>query len=223
MAEIDRLVPKRSQNATEFAKKCRIAHNIWCMTKINWLEARLMYCADSQLSYDLLAKRYKVAKSTITRRAKREGWPQIRQEFQDEKLKRLLKKNINHQSEVEERHLATIRLAIKVAHNSIVEAGNKAAMGTHTAKDLRIIDAASSALYKNIMLERTILRLPTKPVRLSDSDQIEEHLIMMGLKESPADIHYRETKEALKTLDRMIERRQMLQRMIDDVDKRGAY
>lgn len=193
------------------------------MSKVNWLEARLLYCANPQISYDLLAKHYKVAKSTITRHAKREGWPQIRQEFQDEKLKRLLKKKINHQSEVEERHLKTIRLAITVAHNSIVNAANKVTAGTQTAKDLRIIDAASSALYKNIMLERTILRLPTKPVRLTDPDQIEEYLITIGLKEPPVDTQYKEMKETVDTMDRMIERRQMLQEMIDDVDRRGSY
>lgn len=193
------------------------------MGKINWLEARLLYCANENVSYGLLAKKYHVAKSTITRRAARERWPQIRQEYQDEKFKKLLKKTMNHQNEVEERHLKSLRIAIATEHNVIVRVAQRTAEGIQTAQDMRQLDAATTALYKNIMMERTILRLPTKPVWLNNAEDIEEYQIMMGLKEPPIDVNYRKTKEAIESLDRMIERRQMLQAMIDEVDKRGSY
>lgn len=193
------------------------------MGSLNWLEARLMYCANESVSYDMLAKRYKVAKSTITRRAARERWPQLRQEYQDEKLKKLLKKNMNNQIEIEDRQLKSLRIAIATEHNVIVRIARKTVEGTETAQDMRKLSAATDALYKSIMMERTILRLPTKPVRLKTPEDIEEYKVMMGLIEPPVDQRYRDTKDAIESLDRMIERRQMLQSMIDETNKRGRY
>ena len=193
------------------------------MGSLNWLEARLMYCANESVSYDMLAKRYKVAKSTITRRAARERWPQLRQEYQDEKLKKLLKKNMNNQIEIEDRQLKSLRIAIATEHNVIVRIARKTVEGTETAQDMRKLSAATDALYKSIIMERTILRLPTKPVRLKTPEDIEEYKVMMGLIEPPVDQQYRDTKEAIESLDRMIERRRMLQEMIDRVNERGSF
>lgn len=193
------------------------------MGSLNWLEARLLYCANESVSYDMLAKSYKVAKSTITRRAAREHWPQLRKEYQDKKLQKLLKKNMENQVEIEERQLKSLRIAIATEHNVIVRIAQKTAAGTETAQDMRKLSAATDALYKSIMMERTILRLPTKPVRLKDPEDIEEYKIMVGLKEPPIDENYRKTNEAIESLDRMIERQKMLEAMRDEVDKRGSY
>jgi hypothetical protein len=193
------------------------------MGKVNWLEARLIYCADERASYDDVARKYKVAKSTITRRAVRERWPQLREEYQNEKFKKLLEKNADSQSEVEARHLKTIRISIKAAHNTIVGVAEKVALGTQTPKDIRELNAATTVLYRCIMMERTILRLPTKAPRFDNPDDLEQYQITMGFKDPPADHAYKEAKQALESLDRMIERRKMIQAMIDDVDRRGVY
>lgn len=227
MAESIGLVPKtlpKRYRFHVFQKNYLLkAYTSIVMGSPNWLEARLLYCANESVSYDMLAKRYKVAKSTITRRAAREHWPQLRQEYQDEKLRKLLKKNMNNQIEVEERQLKSLRIAIATEHNVIVRIAQKTAAGTETAQDMRKLSAASDALYKSIMMERTILRLPTKPVKLKSPEDIEEYKAMMGLTEPPVDKQYRETKEAIESLDRMIERQKMLQSMIDETNKRGAF
>lgn len=85
------------------------------------------------------------------------------------------------------------------------------------------LSAATSNLIKAIMTERKIIGLRTKPIVFKNPEDIEEYKIMMGYKEPPVDRQYRETKAAIETLDRMIERRQRLQAYIDDIEQRGSY
>lgn len=193
------------------------------MSHVDWVQARYLYCVSESVSYDMLAKQYKVAKSTITRRAAREHWPQLRREYQDDKFKQLLKSAATSQNEVEMRHLKTIRIAIAALHNTIVEIATKTANGTATHKDTHQLSAATTALFKSIMEERIILRLPTEPVRLKSEEAIDEYKTMMGLVEPPVDDSYKKTKQAIESLDRMIERKQMLESMRYEVDKRGSF
>ncbi len=193
------------------------------MGKVNWINERIRYCADENATYDLIAKTYHVAKSTITRRAARERWPQLRQEYQAARHKNLTKANINKQNEVEEKHLKTIRMAITAANNTIVGVANKVAAGTQTPEDMRQLNAATSALYKSILLERVILRLPTKPVILNNQPDIDEYKVMMGLKEPPLNQGYRNLKEASLSFERMIERQKMIDGMIEETNRQGAY
>lgn len=57
------------------------------MSKIAWDDVRIRYIADDYYSYAKLAEKYGVATSTIKRRAKKENWQSLRQEFKKKKIK----------------------------------------------------------------------------------------------------------------------------------------
>lgn len=193
------------------------------MSKVNWVNARIRYCADENATYDSVAKMYGVAKSTITRKAAKERWPQLRQEYQTERHKQLSKVNINKQNEVEERHLKTIRIAIDTAHNAIVKIAINVANGTQSPKEARQLNSLTTALYKNIILERTILGHTTKPVVFRNSDDIDDYLVAEGFKEPPVNSSYKDLQKASESLAHMIERQKMIDGMIEDSNRQGRY
>jgi hypothetical protein len=171
----------------------------------------------------LIVTTEKVAKSTITRRGVKEDWTSLRLQFQEKKQKKLMELNATKQAEVEERQLRSLQMTQNVAMRIVYEVGKKTETGTASVRDVNRLASASIALNKAIMLERTLLGLRTKPVTFRTPEDIEEYQILVGLKEPPADALHNKTKQAVESLDRIIERRQMLQSMIDEVDERGSY
>ena len=59
------------------------------MSKVDWTEAEVLYIANPKMSHGRLAKRYGVAKSTITRYAVSHGWQAQRGSWQEKRAKRL--------------------------------------------------------------------------------------------------------------------------------------
>ena len=193
------------------------------MGKVMWTEARALYCSDESISYSMIAKVYKVAKSTIQRRATRENWPALRVHVRERAQAKLLELTSEKIAEIEERHISRLRMIQDVAAMTVYRIGKKTENDTASVRDINKLASATITLKTAIMAERKLLGMRTAPVTFKNPEDIEEYQIMMGFKEGPPDRTYKETKKTIETLDRIIERRQMLQSLIDEVDDRGYY
>ncbi len=186
--------------------------------------AELEYVTMSKVSYDAIAKRHKVAKSTVVRRATKHDWKEKRVAFQNERFTRARKLRMESVADIDERHLKKLQLVQEVMNHEFMRLSHKlVTKGELTPRENRIVFDFIGPYTKAIMTERAILGLRTKPVRITNPEDIEAYLVAVGLKEPPADQAYRNAKEAVENLDRLIEHRQRMQSYIDEVDQRGSY
>jgi hypothetical protein len=172
----------------------------------------------------MLARFYKVAKSTIVRHAKNGDWVGRRERFLNKRTKKILEINATTQAEAEERQLKHLRLIQNASLKVIYDIGMKTQSGDTSTRGVSNLSAASNTLFRAIMTERNILGLRTKPIVFRNPEDIEEYKVMMGIAEPPpADQKYNDMKAEVITLERMIERKEMLERMIKETNERGAY
>ena len=196
------------------------------MTKVDWSKLELEYTTKTRLSYDIIAKRYGLAKSTVVRRAKKEDWKGKRERFQKELINRARKSSLESAEETNNRHLQRtymIQDMVRVETSKFIK---KMADGdTMSSKDTRSMLKLFDAYFKAVMMERRIKGLNTKPVqvRLNDRDDIDYYLEALGLIEPPADHTYKEVKGVIDDLDELIAYRRKMQSYIDQVDERGKY
>lgn len=189
------------------------------MSKVDWVQVEIDYITKPKISYDIIAKRYKVAKSTVVRHAKKNIWKAKRADFQSDRLERARKTSIESVAETDERHLKRLRAAQDIMNHEFMRLTHKALKnGELTPKENRIILDFIGPYTKAIMAERVILGLRTKPVRITDPEDIEEYQIMMGYKEPPADRGRKELDEAIESLDHMIRRKKMLEALRNSYD-----
>lgn len=190
------------------------------MGKVDWTLAELTYITNDSVSYTDIAEHFGVAKSTIVRHAVKTGWPEKRREYAERRIAKLEEKTMEKRVDVEERQLERLRLAQSAFHIELVRIGKKQLAGEEvTHKEVVAVTSLTGALTKAIMMERAILGLSTKPLRIKDDDAIHEYKRLMGYEEESSKKHVKELKSTLESLDRMIERRQIIQAMIDDYNK----
>lgn len=72
--------------------------------KIDWLAAKKDYISDSTISYSKIANKYGVTKNAVTNRAKKEGWPKLRQDLSDRASTKVEDKIVDDLAEVNIRH-----------------------------------------------------------------------------------------------------------------------
>lgn len=195
--------------------------------KVNWYHIEREYITKPRLTYDAIAKHTGVAKSTVVRHAKKESWQQKRAIFQEEVSEKILAKRRESAAEVDERHIKKsylIQDTMSLQLSILIEKMTTTPGGL-SGKEQRELIALSNAYYKAVMEERKLKGLNTKPVQihLHNSEDIDRYLEAIGAKEPPIDENYRKTKEAIESLDRMIEHRQLLQSMIDETNKKGSF
>lgn len=196
------------------------------MSKVDWYKVELEYITKPNLSYDDIAKHFHVAKSTVVRQAKKNAWLSKRKEFQKRLYERARSTRMETAAQTNERHLNKtymIQDMVNLETSKFIDKMTRE--GPLSSKELKNFFALSSAYFDAVMVERKIKGLNTKPVqiRLSDPDDVDRYLETVGLKEPPVDQTYKNAKEAIESLDMMIERRKRLQSYIDEVDKRGRY
>lgn len=178
------------------------------------------YIADPKMSHGRLAKRYGVAKSTITRYATKHNWQEQREKWQEKRAKKLRKLSAQKQNEIDEKHLKKLQLMQTVIHNDFMRIAIKQQEGDEvTHQEMHRLFGHVKPMIEVIMAERVILNLPTRPVRLTDPQDIEEYQIMMGYKDPPLNKTHEDLKDTAKVLDRMIARRKMIQGLIDSYDR----
>lgn len=191
------------------------------MGKVNWNEALALYVTQHNESYGKLAKRYKVAKSTIVRHAVRHNWPYLREQYNKKRVKRLTGSIFQARVEADERHLKLARLIQAVANTEATRLAVKIQEGFPlTRAEARSMNDLIGATQRGIKLERIILGLPTKPIRMTDPQAFAE---IRGpdphLGDSPGEF-YVNAKKSIKKLDA---HRELLQKYIDQVEKTGSY
>lgn len=191
------------------------------MSKVNWGEALALYVTQHTETYGKLAKRYGVAKSTIVRHAVKHNWQKIRVQYRTDRLNKLTGEIKQARVEADERHLVIAKLLVDVSR---IEANRLAfklqEQGGLSHADIRAMGDAIAIAQKGIKLERILLGLPTRPVRMTDPQAFAE---IKGpdphLPEEPWEF-YKYAKKAIKKLDR---HRDLLQRYIDKVEETGGY
>ena len=196
------------------------------MSKVDWYKAELEYVTKPRLSYDDIAKHFHVAKSTVVRQAKKNAWLSKRKEFQKRLYNRARITRMETAAQTNERHLNKtymIQDMVNLETSKLIDKMTRE--GPLSNIELKNFFKLSSAYFDAVMMERKIKGLNIKPVqiRLSDPDDVDRYLETVGLKDPPVDQTYKKVKEAIETLDMLIERRKRLQSYIDEVDERGRY
>jgi hypothetical protein len=122
--------------------------------------------------------------------------------------------------EINERQLKPLRLAQSEMHLELLRLAQKLQdNGELSREETRRLTNMTDPLYKVIMAERAILGLRTKRVIVREKEDISAYQLIMGYSEGPPEDSLEELKEASITLDRLIERKKMIQKMIDSYDK----
>ncbi len=176
------------------------------------MEAELSYVARPKLSYGAIAKRYKVAKSTVVRHAVKHEWPEKRAKYQKERIKLARKLTAESQYESDDRHLKRLQLIQTVIHNDFMRIAIKQEEGREvTHQEMQRLFGHITPMTKAIMAERAILGLPTKVTRITDPEQIIEYTRAMN-GPTPAE-QYAELREIEVDLDKLIEYKKRIQRL----------
>jgi hypothetical protein len=185
------------------------------MGKVIWFEAKELYLLDTSVSYSILAKKYSVAKSTIQRRAIKEGWPELREKVLEKLHKQTMRLGVQEKAEIEDRHIRRLRMIQDIVYKQIYLIGKKTETGDASARDIRMLQYLSSTQYMAIMAERKLLGLTTKPVRISNPETLHDYQVMMGYIDDPVESH-NNSETTMATLDKLIARKKMLKRLINE-------
>lgn len=150
---------------------------------IDWYELRKEYLADSSITYELLAKKYKVSKTTIGNKALSENWTELRQDLNEKAFTKFTEKLLDTKSSANSRHLNHWQNLQALANNSIVDMAersferNKAGHlilidGKPIPKPLNTFELEKLAKTLKIAIdgERVVLGLPTSVSALTDSE-----------------------------------------------------
>jgi len=191
------------------------------MSKVNWEEALALYATQKNQSYEKLAVRYGVAKSTITRHAVRHNWPKVKKEYQQKRLEHIMKGTLKARLEAEGRQLGLVRRTLGIADFESRRLAYKLqTVGELSKEETRQLWRMLDVAKKSIKIERLILGLPTRPVRITNPESITEaRQVNFKIDATPGALHIK-AKKALAQLD---EQRERLKRYIDRVESSGDY
>lgn len=196
------------------------------MTKIDWAVAESTYVTKPEASYDWLAQMFGVAKTTIVRRAVKRAWPKKREQYTEKRINMLEERTLQKRTDVEERHLRILRNIQAIFHTQTLQLLTKQYNDEElTLKEVRSLANMTSAMTKAIMTERTILGLPSKLIRIKNTEVIENIQRIMGYKEEPLDQKYRETKALLEgiNIEAILKHKKILENYVDKVEETGDY
>ncbi len=90
-------------------------------TKVDWLVIRKEYLSDATSSYRTLAKKYGVSTTTLEKRAKSEGWAELRQELGEKAFSDFTQKLLDTKSNAQNRHLTHWQNLQSLANSSIMD------------------------------------------------------------------------------------------------------
>lgn len=121
------------------------------------VEAEKLYLSDSKQSYQSIADKFGVTKTTVERYAKQHEWVKRRQSVVEKGIKTFEDKQAELISETNEEHLRIFKNTRNILYNEIV----KNAKGESTKADIKLLGNAVYAMGKAIEGERTVLGLPT--------------------------------------------------------------
>lgn len=157
-------------------------------TKIDWFEARKAYLSDGTLSYRDIAKKFGVSLNTIEKRAKSEGWVELRQELGEKAFNELTERLVNVKTSANDRHLKHYQNLQALANRSIKEMDEGSILFDRkgnplyerkedgTVKIFRRpinpfeLEKLAKALKTAIDGERVVLGLPTSVSALTDPE-----------------------------------------------------
>lgn len=197
------------------------------MSRIDWAEAEVKYVTKPEASYDWLAQLFGVAKSTVVRRAVKRNWPEKRERYTERRIDELEQRILKSRVDIEERQLKALGNAIALFNNQSVTLLRKQILNEEiTRKEWRSMFDMTHSATKAIMTERVILGLPTKQVRITDAEAIENVRQMTGSAEpEPIYQKYQETKRMLESLDidAIIKHKKILESYVKKVEKNGDY
>jgi len=152
-------------------------------TKVDWFVVRKEYLTDSTTSYRELAKKYGVSSTTLEKRAKSEGWAELRQELGEKAYSDFTQKLLDTKSEAQSRHLQHWQNLQALANKSIIDIAERSYF-TDKRGNLVLLDGKpvprpintfeleklAKALKIAIDGERVVLGIPTSVSALSDPE-----------------------------------------------------
>jgi len=152
-------------------------------TKVDWFVVRKEYLTDATTSYRELAKKYGVSSTTLEKRAKSEGWAELRQELGEKAYSDFTQKLLDTKSEAQSRHLQHWQNLQALANKSIIDIAERSYF-TDKRGNLIILDGKpipkpintfeleklAKALKIAIDGERVVLGIPTSVSALSDPE-----------------------------------------------------
>jgi len=146
------------------------------MSKIDWVEARSLYVYDERNSYGKIAKKYKVAKSTVQRHANKHHWQEDRWKFQNEISKRIKNKKLENMEKAEERQIELLQKIQNIMTRGVnyyhrIQKDDGGLSDDQFKKLMKLY----STMHKAIMFERTILGLPNRITRFTEADESYEY------------------------------------------------
>jgi hypothetical protein len=131
--------------------------------KIDWLEAKKEYIADTSMSYRAIAEKYGVARKTVQERGTREKWPEQRQDVAEEAFDNFRDNIVEKKAEAQERHLK---------HYKNLQALANKAMAVMADENNPLVLADLEKLARSLKLaidgERVVLGIPTSVAAVSD-------------------------------------------------------
>ncbi len=153
-------------------------------TKVDWLVIRKEYLSDATSSYRTLAKKYGVSTTTLEKRAKSEGWAELRQELGEKAFSDFTQKLLDTKSNAQNRHLTHWQNLQSLANSSIMDMAER---NFERDKNGRLVldskknpipvplnpfalEKLAKALKVAIDGERVVLGLPTSVSALSDPE-----------------------------------------------------
>lgn len=196
------------------------------MSKVDWAVAEAKYITKPQASYDWVAQMFDTTKITVVRHAKKRSWQQKRKKYTEDRIEELLRRSFEKRADVDERHLRALRITQYTFHKEIVRLGQKQANGDNIpSKEWSHLASLSNAIAKAIMTERTILGLSTKPIKVTDPEEIDRIQREKGYKTESLDQKYRETKALLEGIDieAILKHKEILEDYVKKVEETGDY
>lgn len=157
-------------------------------TKIDWFEARKQYLSNTTISYKDIAKTFGVSLTTVEKRAKSEGWVELRQELGEKAFNELTEQLVATKTTANDRHLKHYQNLQALANRSIKEMdegtilldrkGNPLyeRLEDGTVKVIRRpinpfeLEKLAKAIKTAIDGERVVLGLPTSVSALTDPE-----------------------------------------------------
>lgn len=113
--------PKKTPVTKKAPVKKPVSSKVSRKTKVDWLEVRKEYLTDNTSSYRSLAKKYGVSDTTLEKRAKSEGWAELRQELGEKAFSKFTEKLLDTKSSANNRHLTHWQNLQALANNAIVD------------------------------------------------------------------------------------------------------
>jgi len=149
---------------------------------IDWYEVRKAYLTDNNLTYEDLAKTYRVSKTTIGNKALAENWTQLRQDLNEQAFSDFTQKLLDTKSEAQSRHLQHWQNLQALVNKAIIDIAernyftNKAGHLVLDSKNNPIprpinpfeLEKLAKAAKIAIDGERVVLGIPTSVSALSD-------------------------------------------------------